>query len=97
MTGNTDNVCQRVPAAPHRVAQQHLEAGLILQERQEGHLPNHDHPQPLRLALQHEEDILHGQVSFPAYFMSYLLKYLLLCPCFSFSRQRKIFYVTQKY
>ena len=73
VTGNTDNVCQRVPAAPHRVAQQHLEAGLILQERQEGHLPNHDHPQPLRLALQHEEDILHGQVSFPAYFMSYLL------------------------
>ena len=73
VTENIDNVCQRVPAAPHRVAQQHLEAGLILQERQEGHLPNHDHPQPLRLALQHEEDILHGQVSFPA-------SRLILCP-----------------
>ena len=54
---------QGVPTPPHRVAQQDLETGLLLQERQAGHLPDHDHPKPLRLALQHQENLLHGEVS----------------------------------
>jgi hypothetical protein len=52
----------RVPAARGRLAQEHVAARLVLQERQGGHLPDHDHPQPLRLALQGQDYPLHGQV-----------------------------------
>ena len=41
----------------------HLEAGLVLQEREAGDLPADDHPQPLPLALQEQADHVHGQVS----------------------------------
>lgn len=52
----------RVPAARGRLAQEHVAARLVLQERQGGHLPDHDHSQPLRLALQGQDYPLHGQV-----------------------------------
>ncbi|GIX96873.1 uncharacterized protein CDAR_568101 [Caerostris darwini] len=52
-----------VPPAARGVAQAHVEAGLLLQERQEGHLPGDDHPQPLHMALQRQDHTLHGQVS----------------------------------
>ena len=35
-------VVQGVPTVAHRVAQSDLEAGLLLQERQEGHFPDDD-------------------------------------------------------
>ena len=53
----------RVPPTSGRMASPHLAPGLLLQERQEGHLPDDDHSQPLRLALQGQDDSLHGQVS----------------------------------
>ena len=46
-----------------RMAAPDLASGLLFQERQAGHLSDHDHPQPLRLALPHQKNILHGQVS----------------------------------
>ena len=51
-----------VPVTAYRVAQWDLEAGLILQERQEGDISNDDNSKSLCLALQNKEDILHGQV-----------------------------------
>ena len=47
------------------MAGQNLEAGLLLQERQGHHFPNHDHPQSLHLALERQDHPLHGQVSYP--------------------------------
>ena len=52
----------RLPTAAHLLAQLHVEAGLVLQERKESHLPGRHHPQPLHLALQGQEHPLHGQV-----------------------------------
>ena len=57
--GQTDG---RLPTAAHLLAQLHVEAGLVLQERKESHLPGRHHPQPLHLALQGQEHPLHGQV-----------------------------------
>ena len=54
---------QRIPAPAHRVAQQDLETRLIFQECQASHLPDHDNPQPLCLAVQYQENFLHGEVS----------------------------------
>ena len=54
---------QGVSIIANRMAQQNMAARLVFQECQAGHLPDNDHPQPLRLALQDKEDLLHGQVS----------------------------------
>ncbi|GIY47748.1 uncharacterized protein CEXT_523951, partial [Caerostris extrusa] len=56
-----------VPPAARGVAQAHVEAGLLLQERQEGHLPGDDHPQPLHMALQRQDHTLHGQTDSSAF------------------------------
>ena len=53
----------RVSPPPHRVAHGDMAARLVLQERQERHLPDHDHPQPLHLAVEGQDHSLHGQVS----------------------------------
>lgn len=53
----------RVPAAADVVAAPNVAARLVLQERQEGHLPRRHHTQPLHLALQEQVHPLHGQVS----------------------------------
>jgi len=55
---------QGVSTAASRVAPPHLETRLLLQERKEGHLPDDDHTQSLRLALQGQDHPLHGQVSY---------------------------------
>ncbi len=36
---------------------------LLLQERQEGHIPDHDNTKPLCMAVQGQDHTLHGQVS----------------------------------
>ena len=45
------------------MAQQNLETRLLFQECKEGYFSNNDHSQPLCVALQDKEDILHGEVS----------------------------------
>ncbi|CAL1285438.1 unnamed protein product [Larinioides sclopetarius] len=50
-----------VPPAPHQLAQEDVATGLLLQERQESHLPGDDHSQPLHMALQRQDHSLHGQ------------------------------------
>ena len=59
------------------MAQPDLAAGLLLQERQESNVPDHDYPQPLRVAVPHQEDILHGQVRHK---YRYLLSRSVNCP-----------------
>jgi len=52
-----------VPDPGRRVAARHLAARLLLQERQKGHFPRDEHPQPLPLALPRQNPPLHVQVS----------------------------------
>ena len=40
-----------------------METGFIFQECQESHISDNDNPKPLCVALQYQENILHGQVS----------------------------------
>ena len=54
---------KRVPASTTGVSQQDLETRLVLQKRQKGHLPDHDHPEPLPLVIQGQNNFIHGQVS----------------------------------
>ena len=54
---------KRVPASTAGVSQQDLETRLVLQKRQKGHLPDHDHPEPLPLVIQGQNNFIHGQVS----------------------------------
>ncbi|GFR21291.1 glycine receptor subunit alpha-2 [Trichonephila clavata] len=50
-----------VPPPTYQLAQEDVEAGLLLQERQEGHFPGDDHPQPLHLAVQRQNHPVYGQ------------------------------------
>jgi hypothetical protein len=44
-----------------RLAEAHVATRLLLQERQVGDLPDHDHPQPLRVVVQGQDDPVHGE------------------------------------
>ncbi|GIY72304.1 hypothetical protein CEXT_685721 [Caerostris extrusa] len=52
----------RIQASGSVLAAGHMEAGLLLQERESCHLSDHDHSEPLRMDLQGQDDTLHGQV-----------------------------------
>ena len=41
------------------------EARLLLQERQERHVPADDHPESLHLVVEGQDHLVHGQVSGP--------------------------------
>lgn len=49
-----------------RLAETHVETRLLLQERQVRHIPDDDHPQPLRVAVEGEDDTVHGEANAPA-------------------------------
>ena len=51
-----------VQTAGGGLAELHLAAGLVLQERQTGHVPDDDDTQSLFAALSRQHDPLHGQV-----------------------------------
>ena len=63
---------KRVPASTAGVSQQDLETRLVLQKRQKGHLPDHDHTEPLPLVIQGQNNFIHGQVSANFFNTSYV-------------------------
>lgn len=50
-----------VSAAGGGVAQEHVAARLVLQERQVGDIPDHDDSQSLHVAVQRQDDPVHGE------------------------------------
>lgn len=56
-----------VPPAGGRMAEVHVAAWLVLQERQVGDVPNDDNPQSLHVVVQGQDDSVHGEAHVEAF------------------------------